>query len=1068
VQGTTTANFGAGIIVVSLTVNSLTTATVALNIDRAATLGPRSVSVTTGMEVASLTAGFAVSPGAGSVFVSVGSMIGEYDASGAFVRTFIAPGSGGLTIPEGMVFGPDGNLYISNGGPTTSSILRYNGLTGAFIDTFVPVGTPEFIGMTFGPNGNLFVADFSGGVKEYDGKTGQFIRVFATPPGTGPNNAIQPLFGPDGNFYLGDQPNDVEEFNPVTGAFIRAFPSAPGPAGMLPITIAFGPDGNLYVGTFGQCCPGIQGEILKYDLTTGALLGVFVQPSSGGLQVVQELVFRPDGYLYVTSSNTAGIAAGNQILRFDATTGAFVDVFIGPGAQGLPGIFAFAPDTTPSLSSLVPASGQQGQTNLAVTITGRFTHFVQGTSVVNLGSDIVVNSVTVTAATSLTMNITIPGTATLENHTVTVTTGSEVATLAGGFSVQPGTLIQSVTPNSGQEGQQNLSVSITGQNTNFVQGTTMAIFGAGITVTSLTVNSATSAVALINIDPAAALGARDVTLTTGSEVATLPGGFTVTAPITVPSITNVSPNSGPQGQGGPVAIAGQNTHFVQGTTQVDFGAGITVSNISVTCPTCLTVELQISATATPGARTVTVTTGSEVVSLANGFTVQPGTPIIVSFGPTSAQQGQTIPLTVNGQFTHFTQGTTQVSLGAGVTVSNITVASTTSLTAQIAIDPNAAVGTRTLSVTTGSEVVSVPNVFNVQLATPILLTLNPGGGQQGQQNLSVAITGLATHFAQGTSQASFGAGVTVVSLTVTSPTAATAVINIDPAATLGTRTVTVTTGTEVASFTNGFTVSAAVPSIVSVNPNAGQQGQQSESVAITGQFTHFVQGTTTASFGAGITVASLTVNSPTTATAVININAAAPVSSRDVTLTTGSEIAILPSGFNVTSSSPAVSQLSPNTGEQGQQNLQITITGQSTHFVQGTTTASFGAGITVASLTVNSATTATVVMNIDPTAAPGARNVTFTTGAEVATLNNGFTITNGTPVITQVSPNSSPQGLQNLSVQITGQFTHFAQGTTQVSFGTGGVTVNSVSVTNAGSLTANISIALNQTAGASQ
>ena len=40
-----------------------------------------------------------------------------------------------------------------------------------------------------------------------------------------------------------------------------------------------------------------------------------------------------------------------------------------------------------------------------------------------------------------------------------------------------------------------------------------------------------------------------------------------------------------------------------------------------------------------------------------------------------------------------------------------------------------------------------------------------------------------------------------------------------------------------------------------MNPNTGQQGQTNESVSLTGQFTHWVQGTTVASFGAGITVA---------------------------------------------------------------------------------------------------------------------------------------------------------------------------------------------------------------------
>jgi 6-phosphogluconolactonase (cycloisomerase 2 family) len=59
---------------------------------------------------------------------------------------------------------------------------------------------------------------------------------------------------------------------------------------------------------------------------------------------------------------------------------------------------------------------------------------------------------------------------------------------------------------------------------------------------------------------------------------------------------------------------------------------------------------------------------------------------------------------------------------------------------------------------------------------------------------------------------------------------------------------------------------------VSVNPNTGQQGQQNLSVTITGQATHFSQGTTVANFGSGVQVQSLTVGSPTAATAVLNIN----------------------------------------------------------------------------------------------------------------------------------------------------------------------------------------------------
>jgi len=102
--------------------------------------------------------------------------------------------------------------------------------------------------------------------------------------------------------------------------------------------------------------------------------------------------------------------------------------------------------------------------------------------------------------------------------------------------------------------------------------------------------------------------------------------------------------------------------------------------------------------------------GTEVAVLTNGFTVLSGTPILTSLVPAGGQQGQSLSVTITGQFTHFAQGTTQVSFGTGITVSNITVSSPIALSAQLAIDPAAMVGTRTLTVTTGTEIVSVSNV----------------------------------------------------------------------------------------------------------------------------------------------------------------------------------------------------------------------------------------------------------------------------------------------------------------------------------------------------------------------
>lgn len=97
---------------------------------------------------------------------------------------------------------------------------------------------------------------------------------------------------------------------------------------------------------------------------------------------------------------------------------------------------------------------------------------------------------------------------------------------------------------------------------------------------------------------------------------------------------------------------------------------------------------------------------------------------------------------------------------------------------------------------------------------------------------------------------------------------------------------------------------------------------------------------------------------------------------------------------------PAISSVTPSSGVAGQ-SLTVTIIGSSTHFVQGSTKASLGAGVSVGGaangtlgpVTVNSATSATAQLVIDPTAAAGPRDVTVQTGSESATLSGRFGVT---------------------------------------------------------------------------
>jgi uncharacterized protein (TIGR03118 family) len=290
----------------------------------------------------------------------------RYDqATGAFIDVFVTPGSGGLSGPGGVAFGPDGNLYVSSN--MNNSILRYDGRTGQFIDAFVPSG---FAGLNkpsalrFGPDGNLYVNSHgpasipdSSAILRFNGVTGaplpapgQSGAIFV-PAGSGglDQASVGLVFDRDGNLYVNSHRTDsVLRFDGVTG---EPRP-APGqsdadfvPAGsgglMQPSGLVFGPDGNLYVSAHD---PSAQhGAVLRYDPTTGAPLpapeqdGAFFVPiDSGTIRNPTALTFGSDGNLYVDSRGNS------RVLRFDGQTGAPLPaagqtdaIFVPQGSGGL-------------------------------------------------------------------------------------------------------------------------------------------------------------------------------------------------------------------------------------------------------------------------------------------------------------------------------------------------------------------------------------------------------------------------------------------------------------------------------------------------------------------------------------------------------------------------------------------------------------------------------------------------------------------------------------------------------------------------------------------------------------
>lgn len=553
------------------------------------------------------------------------------------------------------------------------------------------------------------------------------------------------------------------------------------------------------------------------------------------------------------------------------------------GSVGINGSASVTVNLQPAGNILGTAYGSDGKTplsNATITITGPTSR--QTTSASN---------------GSYSFNAIPLGTYTVQMYDTSSRLRAQVGpvTLSSNGQVLPVNLVESalvtsVSPSTAQQGQ-TVSLTVLGDATSFNSSTQFS-FGSGITVNSSTVTSATSATLNVTISPIATVGAHTLTATTGTQVATGVNALSITA--SSAAIVSVTPNSAQANTlGTQISIVGSNTHFTEATPVVNLGSGVNPTQVQVLSDTSLTVTVNISPVAPLQTNTVTVSTGGEQASLASGFAVTAANPFLTSVSPVSAYQGTTVSVTVTGQATSFAAGITSANFGPGVTVNSVVVNSTTSATVSLSIDPAAAVGVRTVTMTTNSQVAVGNGLFTVQAGVPQIVSVTPNTIGVGATQ-TITITGSFTNFQAGVSQVSFsGNGISTGAVTVNSSTSLQVPVTVTANATAGARTVTVTTNNEIATLVGALTVTSGLPAITVINPNVGAPNA-TVTVNITGTNTNFAANNTQATFGAGISVGGaaegafgpVTVNSATSATATLTIDPAAVLASRNVTVQT--------------------------------------------------------------------------------------------------------------------------------------------------------------------------------------
>ena len=158
---------------------------------------------------------------------------------------------------------------------------------------------------------------------------------------------------------------------------------------------------------------------------------------------------------------------------------------------------------------------------------------------------------------------------------------------------------------------------------------------------------------------------------------------------------------------------------------------------------------------------------------------------------------------------------------------------------------------------------------------------------------------------------------------------------------------------------------------------------------------------------------------------------------------------------------PTLTMIAPASGIQGA-NVNVTLTG--TNFVAGSTiNVPAGAGISVAGITVASATSITATFTIAATATLGAQNVSVTT-AGGTTGNVMFTVKPPPPTLTAIAP---PIGITGTNVNVTLTGTNFVVGGSTINVPAGvGITVSGTLVTSSTTITATFAIAGTATLGA--
>jgi len=269
-------------------------------------------------------------------------------------------------------------------------------------------------------------------------------------------------------------------------------------------------------------------------------------------------------------------------------------------------------------------------------------------------------------------------------------------------------------------------------------------------------------------------------------------------------------------------------------------------------------------------------------------------PVITGINPSTGSSGTVVSATISG--TNLSGATAVFFSGTGVTATIGTGGTASTLPVTININ-TPSTGTRTVSVVTPAGTSDPFTGFTITSSTlPIVSAINPTTGARGT-SFGATISG--SNLAGASAVTFTGSGVTATIGTGGTATSLPVTIGIDSAATIGTRTFTVTTPSGTSAPFGGFTiVDSNQPTITAIAPQSGNRGD-----VLVGSISGTnLDGATAVTFsGSGVTATIGTGGTATNLPVTISISASASAGSRTVRVTTPNGTSPAFSGFTVNS-----------------------------------------------------------------------------------------------------------------------------------------------------------------------